>query len=225
MSATKKRITKPVTPRAAAAPVTKPMDGLPHPRPYLSWSQLNKWESNPLEYIQQYVLGDMQPTNAAMEFGSYVHAALEHDNDFDDPVLEHLLTVFPKFDQREFIISTTAGSVPVYGKLDGYEPEQKIIAEFKTGRKWTTTMVERADQLTFYSMLHYCKFNELPWAVRLYWLPTQTVDGEVSPAGMVQVFQTKRSIVDVLRMADRVKRAWETIGQATEKEYRRLGLA
>lgn len=211
-----KRTTKPATRKVAQTLAT--------PRAYLSWSQMTLWERDRQKYIERYILGEQSPSNAAMEFGSYVHAALEADNDFDDPMLAHLLMVFPSFECREYEIRTEAAGIPLLGKLDGYEPKHLAIAEFKTGRKWTQQRVDKDDQLTFYDMLHYCRFGRLANVICLYWLPTEIVDGEVKPAGMVQRFDTNRSMVDVLRMISRAAKAWREIGEATEAEYKRLGL-
>lgn len=214
-------IAMPVThPTAAASVTTSSM----HPRPYLSYSQLRLWENDPNEYIRQYLRGEKKQTNGAMDFGSWIHSALENQNHLNDPELEHLLMVMPAYTFREREIAGTLGGVLVFGKVDGFEEEPVVIGEYKTGAKWTQSRVDKDDQLTFYSGIVYSESKSIP-EIRLHWIPTsRDCFGRFSISGEVVTFTTVRTLTDILRLSARITKAWREIAESMSEEDKKLGL-
>jgi hypothetical protein len=184
------------------------------PRPYLSWSQINLFERSPDLYAKKYLFAQEEEQTASMRFGKRFAQALELQQKTGDDAMDNLVTVFPNYPLREFQIEARLDGVevPLYGVLDGYDPETLRIGEFKTGRLWTQEMVNQSGQLKMYSLLVWLKFQQLPGEVRLHWAETQYTEGRgIEFTGEVQSFEAKVSLEDLVTFSARVRRAWEGI--------------
>lgn len=204
------------------------------PRPYLSWSQFNLFEHSPEKYRKVYFAGKRYD-NEAMQIGSIVDKAIEKQ-ETDDKMIAHLMNFIPKYPKRQFEIPALSknkkvnmgylkplyfSGIPVYGVLDGFKPKPITIGELKTGVKWTQSMVDHSDQITFYDMLVFAKFGSLAKDIFLHWAKTQIDEnGNVRLLGDVQTFRTERNMTDIVRLYARMKRAWIGIYQMAKEEQK-----
>lgn len=188
------------------------------PRPYLSWVQMNLWERDPQRYIRQYIYGEESPANKYMELGKRLAERIETGAETKDELLERVVIFLPTEKEKEFEIYADIKGIPLFGKLDSFNPETKVVREIKTGKKWTQSAVDKADQLTFYSVLVFQKYGELPKRIFLDWVET-IEDDELRFTGKVETFETKRDMADIISFYQRIKKAWAGIQEATKNNY------
>lgn len=184
------------------------------PRPYLSWSQLNLLERDPMRYVEHYMMGYEIVGNKPMELGKEVATALETGVPHTDPGIIFLQEFLPEFKHREYEIKDVmAGEVPILAKLDGFDDAELGIDEVKTGKLWTQAQVDKADQLTFYAMAVWLKYKKLPKRITLHWARTQYNEDteEYEITAEITTFTTTRELADILKMVSRCNRAWQEI--------------
>ena len=210
------------------------------PRPYMSWSQFEKWTSSPNEYVRHYCPSQCrscgtelwrpdweggrchtcgQPvlsewTNAAMQIGLQIASMLEADEPQEDPKLELYRTFIPKPTHHEFAINRPFAGIRFVGKLDGWTPKTMTIDEYKTGRDWSQQRADRHRQLDFYQLLIWLLYGKLADRIRLIWLPTRFDIGIMAPelTGEIVTFDTMRTKQDAMRMASDTIKARAEIG-------------
>lgn len=185
--------------------------------PYISWSRLNLFERSPGDYERTYLLGQGRST-PQMEFGSKIASALE-TGEVQDLASEFVRIAFAgdKSMVREFEIRADLDGIPVLGKLDGFYPKSMKIREYKTGKNWTQKMVDEHGQLTFYALLVYLKYGEMPKEIVLDWAETVTDDDGVRLTGRIESFKTQRKMNQVFSMCTRIKNAWNGIALLTKE--------
>lgn len=210
-------------------------------RPYLSWSQFEKWTGSPNEYVKHYCpdncrsCGEMlwrpdwesgechtcfQPvisewTNPAMQIGLRVADMLETDEPQRDPMLEHYRNILPKYPHREFAIKVDFAGMRFAGKLDGWNPRGMHIGEYKTGKDWSQKRADEHRQLDFYQLLVWRLYGKLAERITLHWMPTRFNFGAMLPelTGAVENFETMRSKADAMQMAADGTNAYQAIGE------------
>jgi hypothetical protein len=188
-----------------------------HPRPYLSWSQLNLYEKDPEDYRQTYILGQPRPPNEPMQLGLQFATEMETRK---GQLFEYARIWLPTYPKREYTLEVTCDACPLLAKLDGYDPQQRHIGEYKTGKLWSQRRVDQDGQLTFYAYVHYLKFNTIPAQIALHWVQTgRNADDELTITGKLETFYTTRKMEDFLDIHGRIKRAWEGIGKMAEEEW------
>lgn len=189
---------------------------------YLSWSQLWLWENDPDKFIRSYIYGKWDPPNEYMLLGKSVADALETGDAKGDPALEHLLMFMQPFQTHEHKISCKFEGVPLFMKLDGFtQTEELILDEVKTGVKYSQTIAEHNDQLTFYSIGIYVKYGRLPDKIRLHWAQTKkNENGELELTGHIETFPTFRTMSDIIKFTPRILKAWQEINTAANAEYK-----
>lgn len=195
-------------------PKQKP--SLLRPRPYLSWSQLWLWESDPDAYIRRYVYGESHRTRE-MDFGSRIADGLAKPPN-GDPQVELARSLLPEYPQREAVIESEYFDVPLMIRMDQWDEQGLRIGEVKTGKqRWTPKRVEEWGQLTFYAMTAWRKFGSIPKII-LYWLPTVEMDEEIELVGVCKGFDAKREQTDLVKMGLRARKAWAEIGKVYTNE-------
>lgn len=194
---------------------------LPTPRPYLSWSQLQLFESSPQAWVRRYIYGE-KFTNPAMEFGREIAEGLEKD-ETDNPAVEHMRTFLPAYPEKEYEIKVKWKGVPLLGKLDQADPKNLTFNEIKTGTvAWTQRRVDTHGQITFYWLLFWQKHG-WPEKAGLSWAPTAlNEDGNPMITGMIKTFTTIRTLGDISAMSVRIQKAWDGIQKVTKKEYAKI---
>ncbi len=218
------------------------------PRPYLSWSQLNLIERNPIEYATTYIYGEGR-TNPRMELGKVVGEMIRKGEEQSDPNIEFYRTFLPVYPHTEFEVPRLKGGegtcqckkciargieeplmlgdISLYGKLDGWCEKKVEVGEDKTGSKWTQKMADESGQLDYYSLLLYLKYKISPedLKIKLNWMPTviDPIDG-VKLTGDLKIFETRRDMADLVEMMGRIRRGWKNIIELCQGEYAALGL-
>ncbi len=194
------------------------------PRPYLSWTQLNLIETSVYQYVRTYVYEE-KFSNPRMELGKRVAEMIEAGTVSADLELEHLRTFLPIYPEREYALKGEISGVPIYGKLDGFNPESLHLGEYKTGVRWNAKMVAESGQISFYALLVLLNYRMLPKRITLTWMPTETrPDGSIHVTGDIQNFETYRTMEDILLIAARIKKGWKKIQEVCAIEYKSIGL-
>ena len=180
------------------------------PKKYLSYSALNLWWRDKDAYRRRYYENERTPDNVYTLFGREVHEMLETDH--------HLINI-PRFPKREIMLEAEIGGVPVMGYLDGFDPDDNSILDYKTSMKeWTQLDVEKLDQLPFYAMLVKANYKKLPKMTHIVWLETRwkqveekvgsvVMEGdgsELELSGRFETFDRKIGMKEVERMKARV---------------------
>lgn len=182
------------------------------PRPYLSWSQLSTWEQSPELYRRIYIEGWQKPENQYLRLGKTLADRMENGIETDNILIEHLALFLPKYPRIEFEIKAEWEGIPLLGRLDGFCPKELIIGEYKTGRLWTQSKVDKLGQLTFYAALVWIVYKKLPSVIKLHWAETElNEEGKIQIVGKIETFETKRTISDIILLRGRIVSAWQGI--------------
>jgi hypothetical protein len=201
-----------------------------HPRPYISRAQLILWEDSPSEYLEKYLNGKEMGINRGMALGKEIADSLESGEDTGSIEKDLVIAQIPKYEIRDISIMASFKSgkeiIPILIKPDLIKSDYTEFIEVKTGSEstpWTQRKVDKDDQITFYAMGVYCLIRGLPQRIRLVWAPTRKVVGEdgierPELTGEIKTFETKRTLVDIIKMQARCAKAWREIGKAIDKE-------
>jgi len=184
----------------------------------LSWSAISSFEWDKEQWYQSYILNIRQESKE-LTFGNYVDKELQNNPKFLPeveryPVMQHEMRIM--FD-----------GVPLVGFADGYDPG-KTLADYKTGKKaWTKKRADETGQLTMYALMLYLieKVKPADMTFRIVWLPTAE-HGDFSIGfrewpPKVQIFNTKRTMLDILQFGQRIKK---TLGEMQEYVIHRQAL-
>lgn len=196
------------------------------PRGYLSASALKLWRENPKKYIEKYAYGEEGESNQYMDLGKRVADALESGKSEDEEI-SLLITALPPYPKREFELwgelKDGREIIPLFAKLDGYNPFTEVIGEIKTGTKYTQKMATELFQLRFYNMLHMVKFGKPARKLFLHWAETRLdEDGQVEITGAIQTFEVQHSYAELVREMIRVKKDYKAISEAYAKELSKI---
>lgn len=195
-------------------------------RPHYSWSQYHTFVAQGWpEYARKYVYGD-NPTNPAMELGKRVAEMIESDEIPDEAVLEHLKMFLPPADCHEHKIENTFRDIPLLSFYDGFTKRPMKIDEYKTGRLWTQKMADETEQLDWYVLQAHLKFGVRPETIplRLVWMPTEWNGGEPFVTGEIHVFETRRTMADMILIGKKIFDSWNKLGILVAKEYASMGM-
>jgi hypothetical protein len=194
-------------------------NSVPTPRSYLSYSSLILFERSPDAWVRRYIYGETF-TSPAMEFGSEIAEGLAAEST-DNPAVEHLRTFLPSYPETEFPIEAKYRGVPLFGRLDQFDPNALDIGEVKTGRTpWTQARVDRHDQFDFYDLLVWLRYGRRARTLRLSWAPTEWSSGRPELTGEVRTFLTTRTLADLARIGARSREAWAGIQKVTKQELK-----
>ena len=189
-----------------------------HPKAWLSWSQLDLFEKDKKAYANRYILGEFPPPNKYMEFGKKFAEMLEKGKKPTDVRLLNALNFMPDYPVREFkfgelCILKKKKSIRLYCIFDCLDPVNHKISEIKTGKSWTQKKADGHGQITFYAYAYYLKHKIIPHT-ELIWVATEeTEDGDIQATGEVTIFQTKRTVKDLLAIHSRIEAAWNGISE------------
>lgn len=172
---------------------------------------MNLFERSRDAYENVYLKGLNGFENEAMRVGRNLATRLETDEQTGESMMEHLAIFLPSYPKREFEISADFEEIPLLGKLDGFNPRNRKIGEYKTGKKWTQAMADRSGQLTFYAILVWLKYGKLPPEIDLHWIKTEVVNNRIVLTNEVKTFHTQRTLADIILFRGRMKRVWEGI--------------
>jgi hypothetical protein len=194
------------------------------PRPYLSFSQMTLFEMSPEKYIDQYIYNKKQRTSRNMAYGSLMAEGLEAEEATGDPLLDLMMARIPKFDLMDKPITAELKNgkeiLHLLAKPDTCKSDLTAFKEYKTSvRDWTQRMANESGQITFYATTIWVKTGKIPQDIELVNVPVAYQDdGRLQPTGELLRFPTTRTMIDVIRMVTRMKRAWAGIKNLCEKE-------
>ena len=194
------------------------------PRPYLSFSQMTLVEMSPEKYVDQYIYGKKQRITRNMAYGSMFADGLENEEATGDPALDLVIARMPKFElmDKAFEVNLPNGKevIRLLAKPDTAKPDYSAFKEYKTSvRKWTQKMADESGQITFYATAMYLLTKKIPQDIELVNAQVEyTPDGRLQPTGDIWRFPTQRTMVDVIKMISRQKKAWAQIKALCEKE-------
>ena len=197
------------------------------PRPYLSWTQLDLFEKDPEGYREVYIRGGGKPENAFMKLGKEIADAMETGQETGNAMKDLVISMIPKFDDREVEISATIKmgktEIPLFGKMDsGKKKTLDAFKEVKTGSvKWTQRRADEHGQITFYCTIIKEITKKIPEDIELVWAETVVDKGRPMLTGKIVILKTKRTLADIIKMKARMKKAWEGIQEMMAEE---LGL-
>lgn len=171
----------------------------------LSWSAISSFEWDPEQWYRRYILNEKTLDTAAMKFGKEIGKKIETDPQF----LPHV----PRYSKMEHKWDVMFGKIHCIGFADSFcDVTNSKLIEIKTGKDWSQKKVDGWGQITFYCLLNFITNEVRPEDVKinLVWLPTrETGDFNVSFIEPIKkttkIFETKRTMVDVLNFAARVK--------------------
>ena len=194
------------------------------PRPYLSWSSMHLLETSEEAWLQHYVYGKKIPINKGMAFGSIMAENLETDGSSGDAMLDIVMVKLPKLELRdvsfEVALKNGKDSVPLIIKPDSASEDYSAFYEYKTGKKrWTKSAVDTFGQLTFYATGMYLKTGRVPKDIRLIHVMTEDHFGDIRATGEIFEHRTERTMLDILSMMIRMKRAWKRIGEISTESF------
>jgi len=162
------------------------------PKPWLSWSQLTCWNSNPTRYRREYFECGKKLDTKYLRFGKGIAGILEelaaNITLLEDPVwvksklgLDINSDEFLSFkenlvvcDSPEFEIKTDVLGVPILSYIDSYDSVDNVFREYKTGKiPWTLAKVIKHGQLLFYAVALKYSIGEVPEYCHLDWIQTK----------------------------------------------------
>lgn len=214
------------------------------PRQYLSFSQMTTFEMSPEKYADEYIYGKKRRTSRNMAYGSLLAEGLEKDEATGDPVLDIMASKISKLDRADKHVEDKNGieiewtrhgktqlvwipvlqdkkeKIPILAIPDSAREDYSEIYEYKSStRKWTQKMADNSGQITFYATAIWLMCGKIPQNIELINLPvTYKSDGSIEPTGEIIRFKTKRTMVDIIKMTNRMKKAWSGIKELCEKE-------
>jgi len=180
----------------------------------LSWSSLSSWEWNKEEWAKKYLEGIETPPSEEMRFGSRVGKKLE-----TDPTYLPMIHRCSKM-ENEFCVSMSG--IKMLGYADSFDNVSFLVGdEYKSGVKpWDQNRVDQHGQITMYLLMNYITNKIKPEYVhfRLWWMPTTRIEtGDFKVAidfvpdieNNIKVFETKRTMVDILKFAAYIKKTYK----------------
>lgn len=195
------------------------------PRDHLSFSQMTLFERSPELYKRQYIYGQKPRESINMQYGSQLANGLEHDETTGDPILDLMMCHLPKYELMDipFEVGLPDGKeiITILAKPDSMKADCSAFYEYKCStRKWTQKIVDDSDQLTFYAMAMWLKTHKIPQEIELCVVEVEYIGtrGKLRPTGQIKRFKTKRTMLDIIKMTSRAKKAWKGIKELCEKE-------
>ena len=159
-----------------------------------------------------------------------------------DPLLDLVMSRLPKFERMDKPVEYSLGQIvhdphdgktyqvpalqygkeliPLLAKPDTCKSDYSAFKEYKTSvRNWTQKMVDDSGQITFYATAIWLATGKVPQDIELVCATTEYgEDGSLQVTGDIFTFPTKRTLVDIIKMTTRIKKAWAGIKSICEKE-------
>jgi len=185
---------------------------------------MTTFEMNPQDYIDQYIYNKKRRISRNMAYGTVLADGLEHGEATGDIMLDIMMAKIPKFELRDiaFEVPLKHGkkTITLLAKPDTYKADMSAFKEYKSStRKWTQKMVDTSGQITFYATCMYLKTGKIPEDIELVDMQVMyTPEGRLQPTGDIWTFKTERSMVDIIKMTARMRKAWDGITELCEKE-------
>jgi len=189
------------------------------PRPHLSISQINLWESNPSAYMKRYFLNIPDAPSPMMEFGKQFASDIEdyvngeqREYNFPPKFLENIL-LYPHV---EYKLEHDFGDFKFIGFIDNASDSFGIIRDFKTGTApWTQDRLMNSLQMKAYSLILFKQKSIIPTCFIDYY-KTKIKGKEMVWTDVHETYQHTFSMVDLIETDSRIRKAAEEISEAYE---------
>ena len=196
------------------------------PRPHLSISQINLWESDPSAYMKRYFLNIPDEPSPMMEFGKQFASDIEDyckmseanqiitETDFNFPpnFLNNIL-LYPRV---EYKLEHDFGDFKFIGFIDNASDKFEIIRDFKTGTAaWTQDRLENSLQMKAYSLILFKQKSIIPTCF-IDFYKTKIKGKEMVWTDVHETYQHTFSMVDLIETDSRIRKAAEEIAEAYE---------
>ena len=179
------------------------------PKEYLSWSQMNLWETSPQKYIDTYIYGKEFFETKEMRFGKWVAAKIETGQRVD-PKVDHLLQMLYKRRYKENEIVVDFEGIQLKAGFDSID--KYGFDEYKTGKVlWDATRANKHGQLDFYALCFKLEMGYLP-DIALHWLPTVGEGKErIDLVGEIHTFIVEKNEEQLFAFGERIKKVVDEI--------------
>lgn len=185
--------------------------------PVISWSSMNAflmYDKN--VWYDQYVLGKRMKPNPVMLGGIEVGERIVSDSSF--------LPFIPRPEIFEKELVGVLGDIKITGHIDGWSESVPGIDEYKTSsnpNRWTQDKVDEWGQITFYCLLVYIHYKIEPekLRLRLFYIPMiEKGDFSLMQEGEPIMFETKRTMVDILNFSALIKKTHKEMNEFIESK-------
>ena len=196
------------------------------PRPHLSISQINLWESDPSAYMKRYFLNIPDAPSPMMEFGKQFASDIEDyckmsesnqiitETDFNFP--PNFLNNILLYPHVEYKLEHDFGDFKFIGYIDNASQNFEIIRDFKTGTAaWTQNRLENSLQMKAYSLILFKQKSIIPTCFIDYY-KTKIKGKEMVWTDIHETYQHTFSMVDLIETDSRIRKAAEEIAEAYE---------
>jgi len=189
------------------------------PRPHLSISQINLWESDPSAYIKRYFLNIPDAPSPMMEFGKQFASDIEdyvkgEQRDFNFP--PNFLQDIYLYPHVEYKLEHDFGEFKFLGYIDNASENFGIIRDFKTGTAaWTQERLENSLQMMAYSLILFKQQTILPTCFIDYY-KTRIKGKSMEWTDVHETYQHTFTMQDLAKTEIRIRKAAEEIAEAYE---------
>ena len=189
------------------------------PRPHLSISQINLWESDPSAYMKRYFLNIPDAPSPMMEFGKQFASDIEdyvkgEQRDFNFP--PNFLQNIYLYPHVEYKLEHDFGDFKFIGYIDNASENFEIIRDFKTGTAaWTQDRLENSLQMMAYSLILFKQQTILPTCFIDYY-KTRIKGKSMEWTDVHETYQHTFNMQDLAKTEIRIKKAAEEIAEAYE---------
>ncbi len=189
------------------------------PRPHLSISQINLWESDPSAYMKRYFLNITDEPSPMMEFGKQFASDIEdyvkgEQRDFDFP--PNFLQDIYLYPHVEYKLEHDFGEFKFLGYIDNASENFGIIRDFKTGTAaWTQDRLENSLQMMAYSLILFKQQTILPTCFIDYY-KTRIKGKSMEWTDVHETYQHTFTMQDLAKTEIRIRKAAEEIAEAYE---------
>ena len=189
------------------------------PRPHLSISQINLWESDPSAYIKRYFLNIPDAPSPMMEFGKQFASDIEdyvkgEQRDFNFP--PNFLQDIYLYPHVEYKLEHDFGEFKFIGYIDNASENFGIIRDFKTGTAaWTQERLENSLQMMAYSLILFKQQTILPTCFIDYY-KTRIKGKSMEWTDVHETYQHTFTMQDLAKTEIRIRKAAEEIAEAYE---------
>ena len=189
------------------------------PRPHLSISQINLWESDPSAYMKRYFLNIPDEPSPMMEFGKQFASDIEdyvkgEQRDFNFP--PNFLQDIYLYPHVEYKLEHDFGEFKFLGYIDNASENFGIIRDFKTGTAaWTQDRLKNSLQMMAYSLILFKQQSIIPTCFIDYY-KTRIKGKGMEWTDVHETYQHTFSMVDLVETDSRIRKAAEEIAEAYE---------
>ena len=189
------------------------------PRPHLSISQINLWESDPSAYMKRYFLNIPDEPSPMMDFGKQFASDIEdyakgekREFNFPPNFLENI-KLYPRVEHK---LEYDFGDFKFLGYIDNASEKFEIIRDFKTGTAaWTQDRLENSLQMQAYSYVIFQQYGIIPTCFIDYY-KTRIKGKSMEWTDVHETYQHTFTMQDLAKTEIRIKKAAEEIAEAYE---------